>query len=765
MGKIDCTVMVEAARIRVTGIVQGVGFRPFVYRLAKSSGLKGYVQNLGGSEVEIWVEGEKGNIVSFIDGLKNKKPRAAELDKVEVEWVKPRGFAEFKIKKSGNVKTRLSMIPPDFGMCDDCLREVLDPTSRWYRYPFHSCAWCGPRFTIIESAPYDRENTSMKSFPLCEDCRREYSDPSFVRRFHIQGISCPQCGPQLYLTDNKGAPIRCRDPISEAAKLVDEGYIVAVKGIGGFHLAALATDDGVVRELRRRKRRSRKPFAIMALNLDVARRLVYVTEEAEELLTSPARPIVVLPRKSHEVSPEVAPGLDTLGVMLAYTPLHYLLLNETHDKFLIMTSGNISGHPISKDLNDALKKLGNIADFFLTHNRRIVNRADDSVIRFTDGTPTFLRRSRGYAPRWIEVWRRLKTPAIAVGAMLNNTGAVGVERYIIPTQYIGDVENVETLDYLREAIGFLVKNYGIDVCESRIIADKHPGYLSLMLARELATNCGSEVYRVQHHVAHIASVMAEKSLKEAYGIAIDGVGYGDDGNIWGGEVLYVSEDGSYERLGHLEYVPMPGGDRATRYPARIVAGILYEIYGMEEALRIGQKHGLSHKLPGGDVELKIALHQAGSSPKTSSIGRALDAFSALLGVCWERSYEGEPAIRLEAAGLGGAHLGLAIEWEDGIVQTKEFFLSLVERGLDGLSLRDTAYTVQYELARGLGMIAKEEGARKVLVSGGAAVNTIIIKSIRDIFGREKVLLPQILPAGDGGISTGQVYYAMLSGEV
>ncbi|RLE60628.1 MAG: carbamoyltransferase HypF [Thermoprotei archaeon] len=757
--------MLEAARIRVTGIVQGVGFRPFVYRLAKNCSLKGYVQNLGGSEVEIWVEGEKKSIISFIEKLKNEKPRAAELDKIEIEWVKPWGFADFEIKRSGTVKTKLSMIPPDFGMCDDCLREVLDPTSRWYRYPFHSCAWCGPRFTVIEHTPYDRENTSMKFFPLCEDCRKEYSDPGFIRRFHIQGISCPQCGPQLYLTDRNGAPIRCRDPISEAAKLIDEGYIVAVKGLGGFHLAALATDDDVVKELRRRKKRSRKPFAIMALDLNVARKIVYVTEEAEDLLTSSARPIVVLPRKSYEVSKEVAPGLDTLGVILAYTPLHYLLLNETRDKFLIMTSGNISGYPISKDLDDALKKLGDIADFFLTHNRRIVNRADDSVVRFTDGTPMFLRRSRGYAPRWIEVWRKLERPAIAVGAMLNDAGAIGVEQYIIPTQYIGDVENIETLDYLREAIDFLIKNYGIDICESKIIADKHPNYLSLILARELASKCGSDVYRVQHHVAHIASVMAENDLKEAYGIAIDGIGYGDDGMIWGGEVLYIGEDGSYERLGHLEYIPMPGGDRATKYPARIVAGILYEIYGMDEALRISRKYRLSDKLPGGNVELKIALHQASNNLKTSSIGRVLDAFSALLGVCWERSYEGEPAIRLEAAGLGGNHLGLTIEWEDGVVQTKEFFLSLLERGFDGLSLRDIAYTVQYELARGLGIVAKEEGAKKVLVSGGAAVNTIIIKSLREIFGKKNVVLPQRLPASDGGISTGQIYYAMLSGEI
>jgi len=756
---------VKAVKVRVAGIVQGVGFRPYVYRLASSLGLSGYVVNLGGSEVEIHVEGDEHALGEFIRRLAEEAPPAAVIDKLTYEEVEARGFIGFKIEKSGSERRLLSMIPPDIGMCEHCLREVLDPSSRWYRYPFHSCAWCGPRFTVMERAPYDRENTSMASFPLCVKCREEYGDPANIRRFHIQGISCPHCGPQLYLADGRGAPVRCGDPIREAAKLIDEGYIVAVKGIGGFHLAALATDDSVVEKLRARKKRSRKPFAIMALNLDVASRLVYISEEARKLLTGPARPIVVLPRKSREVSPEVAPGLDTLGVMIAYTPLHYLLLMETRDKFLIMTSGNISGSPMVKDPREALEKLGGVADYFLMHNRRIVNRADDSVIRFTDGTPVFLRRSRGYAPRWIEVPRPLSTPAIAVGAMLNNAGAVGIDKYIIPTQYIGDVENLETLEYLKEAVSFLARNYGVDACGAKIVADKHPGYLSLRYAEELSRRCGSAVFRVQHHVAHIASVMAEYGLTEAYGIAVDGVGYGDDGRIWGGEVLYVGRDGIYERLGHLEYIPLPGGDRATKYPARILAGILGEIYGVEEALRLGKRLGLEKMLPGGFTEYRLSVLQAKSSIRASSMGRILDAFSSLLGVCWERSYEGEPAIRLEAAGRGGEHLGVRVEVEGGVVLTKEFMSRFLEKGLSGNSVRDVAYTVQYELARGLAAVARENGAKRVLVSGGAAVNTFIVKGIRDVFGKENVVLPRKLPAGDGGISTGQIYYAMLSGVV
>lgn len=747
-----------AFRVRVTGIVQGVGFRPFIYRLASKLGLNGYVENLGGSEVEIWVEGGEARLKEFLRLLRDEAPPAAVIENVSVERVEPRGFQGFAIRKSGSQRTMVSMIPPDLGVCEHCLREVLDPTSRWYRYAFHSCAWCGPRFTVIRRAPYDRENTSMASFPLCSECRREYSDPANTRRFHIQGISCPRCGPQLYLLDSRGSPVRTADPLVEAAKLIDEGGIVAVRGLGGFHLASLASDGDVVEELRRRKKRGRKPFAVMALNIDVARRIAVVDAEAEELLKSPQRPILVLPRRGGLVAEEVAPGLNTIGVMLPYTPLHYLLLSETRDGFLVMTSGNMSGRPLAKSIDEALQTLRGVADYFLVHNREIVNRADDSVIRFTDGTPTFLRRSRGYAPTWVEVDKPLGK-AVAYGAMLNVTGAVSVEKYIIPTQHIGDVENVETLEFLEEALRFLRENYGVDDCEAPRICDLHPTYLTSRLALEEAARCGEEPLRVQHHVAHIAAVMAEQGLDEAYGIAVDGVGYGVDGKIWGGEVLHVYP-GGYERLGHLEELPLPGGDRATRYPARIVAGLLSEELGLDEGMREAKRRRLQERLPGGAAELGVALRQAGGAPRATSMGRFLDAVSASLGVCWERSYEGEPAIRLEEVGLGGSLAGeRLIEREGGLVLTRDFLLRL-EDYRSRFGLRDLAYTAQYLASRRLGEIALEAGARKVLVSGGAAVNTIIVKALRDLFGRENVVLPRRLPPGDGGISAGQVYAAL-----
>jgi hydrogenase maturation protein HypF len=755
-----------AARVRVVGIVQGVGFRPHVYRLATSLGLSGYVRNLGGSEVEIWVEGAADSVEEFVKALRDRTPRAAEIEEMEVRCEEPRGYAGFRIERSLGEREKISMIPPDFGVCEDCLREVLDPASRWYRYPFHSCAWCGPRFSAMYKPPYDRENTSWRDFPLCDECLKEYEDESNVRRFHIQGISCPRCGPRLYLVAGDGEPVPTSDPLREAAKLVDEGYIVAVKGIGGFHLALLASDDEVVMKLRRRKKRPRKPLALMALDAGTASRLVEVDDRARELLESPARPIVVLPRREDSpVSELVAPGLRSLGVMLAYTPLHYLLLLETRDKFLVMTSGNESGEPIVKDEEEALRKLRGVADYFLLHNRRIVNRVDDSVVRFTDGDVTFLRRSRGYAPRWLRLPRPVRRSAVAVGPMLMNTAAIATEGYVIPTQHIGDIENIETLEFLLEAIEFFVRAYNLRMNEGLVIADKHPLYPTRELARELADRWQADYVEVQHHVAHIAAVMLEYGLPEAYGVAIDGAGYGDDGQVWGGEVIHISEDSSYRRLGHLEYLPMPGGDKAAYYPARMLLGALVRNSNPEDGLSLFLSRGYHELLPGGLAEARLAARQVESAPRTSSAGRFLDAVAAALRVAYERTYEGEPAIMLEEYSWGGSFVELPLEVEDGIVLTGEFLLRLVEGEFSSVHPRDLARSVQQSLGRCLGLIAREQGAKRVVVSGGAAVNSFIVRGLRDVLGRDNVLLPRKLPPGDGGVSSGQIFHSVLSGRI
>ena len=757
-----------AKRILVSGIVQGVGFRPFIFRLANDLKLRGYVRNLGGSDVEIVVEGTEERVNEFIRSIKEKLPPAAKIDNIIIERVDLKGFKGFKILKSGREAKLYSMIPPDFGICEFCLREILDPSSRFYMYPFHSCAWCGPRFSIIEEVPYDRENTSMRDFPLCEKCIREYEDPNNIRRFHIQGISCPECGPKVWLTDRFGREIDIKNPILEASKLIDEGFIVAIKGLGGFHIAALATDDDVVLKLRERKRRRYKPFALMALDIETAEKIVYVDDKAKKLLLSTERPIILLPEKEDSpVSKYVAPGLDKQGIMLPYTGLHYLLLMSTRDRFLIMTSGNKKGKPMCTDEKCAFERLRGFVDYFLLHNRRIINRVDDSVVRFTDGEITILRRGRGYAPIWIKVPFKFRKTIIAFGAELQNAGAVGFDDKIVLTQYIGDTDEVENLDYLERALKFFMKVYRINPKESIIASDLHPMYATTALAEKWSSKYNVDLLKIQHHFAHIVSVMAEKRLKldeEVLGIAIDGLGYGDDGTIWGGEVLKVSYIG-YTRIGHLEYHPMPGGDLAVYYPIRMLVGILSKFLSHDEILELFKKKGLIKYMKGGEKELQIIFKQTKIAPRTSSMGRVLDAVSALLGICYERTYEGEPAMKLEASAKNGELIDpieIPIKWENGLytIKTTEIFVSVLEN-IDQ-PLNNIAYTVQYKLGEALGFVAaksaEKHGIDKIIVSGGAAVNSYIVRGIKKVakeFGKQ-VLLPNKVPAGDGGIALGQV---------
>lgn len=554
-----CSVyMSYSLRVVVVGLVQGVGFRPFIHRIAVKSGVKGYVRNIGGSEVEIWIEGSKENIEKFFQYFVDEIPPTAIIEEIHIFEERLRGFNTFRIEKSLNSMFKRSAIPPDIAICRDCLREVLDPNNRRYRYAFNSCAWCGPRYSMMYRVPYDRENTSMAKYKLCNLCYSEYTDINNVRRYHAQGISCPIDGPRLYLYTSNRELVSCDDPLSEVAKLINEGYIVAIKGIGGYHIACLATDDDVVQKLRKRKKRPTKPFAIMALNIDIIEKLVYVEPPiARQILESPQRPIVLLPkREDSPVSPYVSPGMDVEGVFLPYTALHYLILAETKDKFAIMTSGNIHGEPMCRDEECVFSKLSSVVDYVLIHDREIVHRVDDSVLRFTDGEPVIIRRSRGYAPLWIRTSKHLSKPAIAFGAHLQTAGAIAFEDKIVLTPFIGDLDSVEALNDLVYELEFLIKSYNIDVSSSRIVVDKHPEYMSRTIAFEYVEKYGSELIEIQHHYAHILSVLADHSHSidlddgDIVGIAIDGVGYGDDGAIWGGEIIAVGID-SYKRIAHL----------------------------------------------------------------------------------------------------------------------------------------------------------------------------------------------------------------------
>lgn len=758
-----------AKRVYISGIVQGVGFRPFIFRLANKYHLKGFVRNMGGSEVEIHVEGLERNIEGFLSAIKKEKPPPAKIESIIIRDTEILNVSAFKIVGSGKKAKLYSMVPPDFGICEYCINEILDPETRFYRYPFNSCAWCGPRFSMIESLPYDRENTAMRDFPLCDECEKDYNDPENVRRFHIQGISCPKCGPKVWLTDKKGEKIIVDDPIIEAARLINEGFIVAIKGLGGFHIACLASDDDVVLRLRERKRRPYKPFALMALDTKAVEKIVVVNEKAREILESPEKPIVLLPeREDSPVSKYVAPGLNMQGVMLPYTGLHYLLLMETEDRFLIMTSGNKKGKPMCTDEKCAFTRLNEIVDYFLLHNRRIINRVDDSVLRFTDGELTFLRRSRGYAPAWIKLPFTGKHKIIAFGAELQNAGAVGFENKVVVTQFIGDTDEVENLTYLDRALAFFAKVYEIDPKKAILVTDKHPRYASVLLSEKWARKYGTEIIKVQHHFAHIVSVMAEKGIpldKKVIGIAIDGLGYGDDGQIWGGEVFIASYT-DYKRVGHLEYHRMPGGDLAVMYPVRMLVSILKKLMTEDEILDFLLKRSLLKGLRGKEKELKIIFQQYHKAPLTSSLGRILDAVSYLLKICWARTYEGEPAIKLEAAAKGGKSIEpieLPIIKENGlyVVETVSLFKFLLDY-LDQAKISDLAYTAQYVLGKSLGSIAVKsalsQGIDTIVVSGGAAVNSIIIKGVKHVADEHdlKVYLPNKVPAGDGGIALGQV---------
>ncbi len=756
----------EARIIRLYGIVQGVGFRPFVYRLATRLGLTGYVANRGGAEVEIWIEGGRGALEKFIELLDKEKPGPAEIWEKHVEPVKPAGYTSFRIERSRRSKTGYSMIPPDIGICSDCAREIMDPSSRFHRYPFHSCVVCGPRYTIMYSSVWDRGETSIKYFPLCSRCLEEYNDPGNTRRFHAQGISCPVCGPRVWLADRNGCDTGAEDPVTEAARLIDEGYIVAVKGLGGFHIAVSATMDEPLERLRRLKNRPRKPFAIMALDIEAAGRLIELDPETRRLLESPWKPIVIARKRGGApVSPLVAPGLSTLGVMLAYTALHILLLKATRDKYLVMTSGNRGGERIIKDNMEAIEKLRGIADYFLLHNREIVNRVDDSVIRVYRGHKVFIRRSRGYAPRWLR--QRVKGgKTIAFGAHLVNAGAVGFDDKIIPTPYVGDMDSYSNIEFLMEALGFLMKTYDIGFGEAVLVADKHPGYTTRRLAERIAEEHGSTLLLLQHHVAHAYSVVADKGLdpgRDYVAIIMDGTGYGDDGNIWGGEVLALSPaEQRYRRTGWLHESPIPGGDKAAENPVLMLVARLSTIYGLDEIREI-----ICREKPcPWDIDAYYRLSRA-AKLRTSSTGRHLDAVAALLEITYKRTYEGEPAIRLEESSSEPV-----VFWREcdvlrgNTVDTEKLFTWLVEN-IKALPKPVLAATAQYYIGYGLGCLAAQNAdpGTPVLVAGGAAANSYIVEAIRralrDNGHRGPVILPENIPVGDGGVAAGQALYGLI----
>ena len=736
--------MRKQGRIVVRGIVQGVGFRPFVYAKAHEMGIAGTVKNLG-SEVEIHAAGDR--FEDFVSAI-TQGPPLARIDSVRVFDVVEPVHEEFLILPSA-IGSMTGMIPPDVAICDACITDIFQEGGRYRNYWATSCVNCGPRYSIIEELPYDRERTSMSVFPMCPACAAEYHDPH-CRRHHAQTIACRECGPCFTLFDAQGRRMDCPDPIAETAALLDAGRIVAIRGLGGFHIACV---EASADELKRRLGRVEQPFAVM-VRPDAIDRIARVSAAERALLYSPVHPIVVL-NKHDPLAHAVISNLHTIGCMLPYTGLHHLLFSRLSHPLLVMTSANMPGYPMITDIDHAMGKLSRDVDFFLSHDRTIVNRCDDSVVR--DGY--IIRLSRGIAPKRtaIDLGSRC---ILAVGPELNANATVYRDGFTVTSPHVGNVRNPSTLDYLKETVACLRRLLDADF---EVIAhDLHPQFLSTRFAQELADEVRVERVPVQHHRAHIAATTAEPCI----GIAIDGVGYGDDGTVWGGEV-FCGQVPDLQRVAHLEPVGMPGGDLATRFPERMLYGILPE----EEVLGLLASRGWS------GVELGVLKKQVASGfnmATTSSTGRVLDAASALLGLCRERTYDGEPAMKLESAAAGGRPEAweLVFSGTGGIqmLSTRALMESALARvreapAGDRRAVFNIAASFQYNLSRGIARLAinaaQKNGIKTVALSGGVAYNHMIRETIRqEITGASlSCLTNPDYPLGDGCVSFGQCVYA------
>jgi len=752
-------------QIRVQGIVQGVGFRPFVFVQARQRALRGHVRN-NASGVFIDVEGESMAIEQLIKELRSNPPPLSRVESIHrTNDLPPACFVDFHIVGSTAEGERLLPVAEDSAVCDDCLREMDDPGNRRYRYPFINCTHCGPRFTIVEDVPYDRPATTMRDFPLCAACAAEYLDP-LDRRFHAEATACPSCGPRLYLIDCSGRREDCDSAngagaIDRTLRLLLAGKILALKGIGGFHLVCDALNQAAVERLRRKKIREGKPFAMMARSLDVIHRYCRVSQPDEALLSSKSRPIVLLAKQPDANIPQcVAPDVDTLGFMLPYAPLHHLLFKAL-DRPLIMTSANLSDEPIAYRNDEALNRLGGIADCFLLHDRRIHMRADDSVARSRAGQTMMLRRSRGYAPEGIKTAFRFDQDVLACGAHLKNTFCLGKKQYAFISHHIGDLENFETLRSFTEGIEHFKRLFDIDPVV--VAHDLHPDFLSTQYAFALKTMAK---VAVQHHHAHVASCMVENHLSgPVIGVAFDGTGLGADGAIWGGEFL-LADLARYERRAHLRYVPLAGGDTAIRQPWRSALSHLRDALGSAALLP---------ELPGWQEldEKKIHLvqsmiRQGINTVQTSSCGRLFDAVASILGLHHEVSYEGQAAIKLESLAMGGIDDAYPFDIRNGSaleIDMRPMIHSLVAdalqrkpAGLMSAKFHNTIAAVVVELCRKL---RASDGVNQVCLSGGVFQNMYLLNRIVDRLGRHglEVFIQRQVPTNDGGISLGQAAVA------
>lgn len=807
----------KTTKILVEGIVQGVGFRPFVYRIATELNLNGYVRNLG-NVVEIILQGEDEKIANFLDKLQNELPPIAKLNNLETKEISKsedgwENYTEFTIKKSADSFSGVSVIPPDLAICDKCLEEINDPNNRRYKHPFNACTDCGPRFTVIENVPYDREKTTMEDFPLCDECEVEYKNP-LDRRYHAEASCCPVCGPTLQLYKNTekevdgklektATLIESKDPLKDTAKLLDKGAIFAVKGIGGTHLVANVKLEETVATLRERLGRKTQAFAVMSPDIETVREFAIVSENEEKTILSKERPIVILKKsENYDFAESVSPGLHNIGVMLPYAPLHHLLFNETDTPAYIMTSANVPGEPMMITNEEILGNLDEIADYYLVHNRRILNRCDDSVVRFRSNELSFIRRSRGYTPDPYDLKGKYTNlnpkfddlNILSLGPELDVTFTLLKQSKAYTSQHIGNTNKFRTYQFLKEAIKHMMsitKTTHFDA----VACDLHPQFFTTKLAKELAEEYNCPLIQVQHHHAHGIALVNDhiSDSSEDDGmiiIAADGVGYGDDSGAWGGEIIYTNIK-EYERLGSLMPQNMPGGDLCTKYPVRMLTAILAnqdsdfdkENFAKEDVEELMKNSYLDY-FPQKEMEIKMLFKQIESNLNvgiSTSTGRILDSISTALNICSERNYEGEASMKLESFAYGldlsnnqnktpidsfNDYPIIIKEYENRLIlDTTAILRYIIKKIQDGEDLQKIAITGQKAVSIGLAELsiqcADKKGVKTIGATGGCFYNEAITAHIKEYIESKGYKFIQHINScpGDGSVSLGQAIVA------
>ena len=750
-----------ARKITVQGVVQGVGFRPYIYVLASRFGLRGVVRN-DSSDAVIEVEGREEQVRSFIQSMVAEAPPLARIEQVRVEDSSVHGYRGFEIQPSETHEAKHVFISPDIAPCDACLGEFRNPNDRRYRYPFLNCTNCGPRFTIVTDVPYDRTNTTMASFPMCSACQGEYDDPR-NRRFHAQPTACPLCGPHIQVTDSAGTIIPLNDPVAFAAICLKAGAIFGIKGLGGYHLACDAQQNEVVLLLRRRKQREAKPLALMVPSLESANPFCHINRQEAQLFTSPTRPIVLLRKRDNvPLAESIAPGHRHLGIMLPYTPLHYRLM-DAMDGPLVMTSGNLTDEPIAYEDQDAIARLSGIADYFLIHNRPIHMRCDDSVVRIVSGRELFLRRSRGYAPLPIKLKRAVPVPLLACGGQMKNTFSLARGRYAFLSHHIGDLDDYRTYQSFLDGIEHFKTLFS--VTPEAVVHDLHPSYLSTQYARSVQS---LPQIAVQHHHAHIAACMAENGhAGPVIGVAFDGTGYGTDGQIWGGEFLLAEYD-RFDRLAHLGELPLPGGEQAIHQPWRMAAACLHHAYGdAMSRLDLPFLHRMGDRLW---PVLNWMIAKRINTPLTSSAGRLFDGIASLIGVRDEVQYEAQAAIELELLAEGRNEKDLyPICFHDQGDRFVAGTRGIIRGVVDDLLIHTPApviagrfhSTMAALIHQTCRRIRRTTGLRDVALSGGCFQNVRLLTETLERLSADgfQVLTHHKVPSNDGGLSLGQVAVA------